>query len=362
MSIFLSCGEVSGDILLSSLTGALRKSGYSRPLWGMVGERGVASGVEPLWKSSELHIMGVSEALAALPRLYKLADRIVREVCRRKPEAVVVVDSPDFHIPMVRRLRKSGYLGPVVYLSPPTVWAWRKRRVIHLRELFDLNLPLFEFEHSHLVRNGVSSAWIGHPMVDTFPPPVAPSEPDSVALLPGSRGSEIRRLMPILVPLARRLEDLGMKPVFSLAPGLSRSSRDSVLEEIGNFELYRGEARELLGRCGMAAGASGTVAVEAMMSDRFMTVLYRAGSLEWFIYDNFVRLPFVSIPNVMVRRKVYPELLQERCNSSEILSSLVSYRSDRSIRCRVHGDLERCRSMMGSTGAADFWAERISRL
>ncbi|PIE55062.1 MAG: lipid-A-disaccharide synthase [Dethiosulfovibrio peptidovorans] len=355
MSIFLSCGEASGDTLIADLARGLRRQGYTGILWGMAGERSRAAGVRLRWSSSELQIMGISQAAAALPRLWCLADQMVSEVLRRRPRAVVVADSPDFHIPLVRRLRRKGYAGKVFFLSPPTVWAWRRRRVVPLRQLFDMCLPLFGFEHRFLQDHGVPTAWVGHPMVGRSLPKRA-ADPHGVALLPGSRHSEISRLLPVLRSLAERLADGGWSPVFSLADNVQGVFRAQVLEALAGWTVRCGDVPRLLAETSMAVGASGTVAVEAMIADRFMTVLYRGTPLEWVVYRAFVNLPFVSIPNVMAGRMVYPELLQDRCTVPAILRALAEY-----TRCPepVHRSLSICRRQMGRSGASEFWASLV---
>ena len=359
MSIFLSCGEASGDFLISSLALSIKKVGYTGRLWGMVGPLSEGAGVKPVWFSSNLHIMGITQAMAAVFRLNRLAEDICDRILRLNPDSVVVADSPDFHIPLVRRLRKKGYRGKAVFLSPPTVWAWRGGRVVSLRELFDLCLPLFGFEDRYLRSKCVPSAWIGHPMVDSFGPPSPPPGNRLVALLPGSRGSEVEKLLPILLSLADRLRCRGLIPVFSVAPGLNERAKSAMLSELCGHETFYGEARDLLSRSDFAIGASGTVAVEAMMCGRFMAIMYRGGPLEWFVYKNLVDLRFVSMPNVITGRPIYPEFLQDRCTPDVIWPDILSFLRSKKRREKVYSWLKLGRSMMGEQGASDFWAKAV---
>lgn len=362
MSVFLSCGEASGDVLMAGLAKAMRREGYNGVLWGMGGPLSREAGVLCKWSASELQIMGITEPLKALPRLLRLADAMAASVCSLKPRAVVVVDSPDFHIPFVLRLRKKGYGGKTVFLSPPTVWAWRKGRALYLRDMFDLCLPLFGFEDRFLARQGVRSAWTGHPMAERFPKAPAPLNDGSVAILPGSRESEIKRLLPVLIPLAEKLRKDGKKVVFSVARGLKAPVKQRMVRALRNFDTFQGEAWDLLSRSHMAVGASGTVAVEAMMADRFMAVLYKAGTLECLIYKAFVDLPFVAMPNIILGREIYPELLQDRCTPRNIAMALNRYETDEAYRDRIRSGLSLCRASMGRPGAFAFWARRVLSL
>ena len=154
---FISCGEVSGDIYAADLIIELRKN--SSEIWGMMGPRGILAGGTATWSYEELKLMGFTEVVPAIPRLLKLRNDIVREIMTRGPGAVIVVDSPDFHFPLVKKLRAAGYKGLTVFLVTPTVWAWRSGRVKLLRDYFDLCLPLFSFEHDFLIEQGVNSRW-----------------------------------------------------------------------------------------------------------------------------------------------------------------------------------------------------------
>ena len=157
MSLFVSCGEVSGDLYAAKLVRALlrRRPALRGRIWGMMGPRTEEACGEfapdlPRWSYEELKLMGITEVLPAIPRLLRLRRTMVRAILERSPEAIVVVDSPDFHLGLVSRLRRAGYGGKTVCLATPTVWAWRSGRVRALRRDFDLYLPLFSFEHRYL--------------------------------------------------------------------------------------------------------------------------------------------------------------------------------------------------------------------
>lgn len=344
---------------MADLALALRRKGYSGPLWGMGGQKSLEAGVLCLWPSSNLQIMGFIEPLKALPRLWNLAEKMASCVISKKPKAVVVVDSPDFHIPLVRKIRKKGYRGKIIFLSPPTVWAWRKGRVSYLRDYFDLCLPLFAFENDCLKKAGVKSLWIGHPMTDRFKEP--PKLPDdlSVAILPGSRESELKRLLPVLIPLGKKLKKEAFKPVFSVAEGLKPPVKKALIRSLRGFDIFQGDGADLVGRSHMAVGASGTATVEAMMLGRFMAVVYRTSWPEALMYRVFVGLPHVAMTNIIAGKEVYPEFLQEKCDSLGIYRALQKYRSDYVYKEKVEEALLQCRNAMGQRGVSDFWAEGV---
>lgn len=362
--IFVSCGEASGDGYAAGVIKGLRDGGYDGAVCGMLGPKAVAEGGEAVADYSELHIMGLKGVLAALPRLVDLKRRLTEAVLARRPSAVVVIDSSDFHFPFIAGLRKGGWTRPVVYAVPPAVWAWRSWRVRFLARNVDLCLPLYRFEQDFLSERGVPSEWRGHPMVDLFPAVPTPPEAGNrtVALFPGSRGSEVDRLLPPLMDCADRLERAGYEAVFSLAPGLSSGARERARAALRGRAVFEGEGADLLARTACAAGASGTLAVEAMMRDRFMTVLYRFGTLEAIVGWAMVRAPRVSIPNILAGEDVYPELIQGQATGENTVRALLRYLGDEGERERTHRALAAGRAAMGRSGAFLFWAERILAL
>lgn len=363
MKIFVSSGEASGDHLASSLVMALKQRVPRLDSWGMGGRESRKCAMRVEWGCEELQLMGIGEVLSSIPRLLRLKEKIGRRVCEEKPDAVVVVDSPDFHIPLLRQLRQSGYGGKVIYLAPPQVWAWRSGRTAFLRDTCDLCLPLFDFEHDFLAARGVRSAWAGHPFVDEFPNHEERDEPGNrgrrVALFPGSRASEVLRLLPVLKETAGVLEDKGFEPIFSIAQGLNSRERERLAEALSGFRTDAGEGRALMGKSCCVIGASGTASVEAMMMDLFMIVLYRVSISSEVVFRFFVKTPYISIPNHLSGCLLYPELVQGEARTSRIMEHFDGYWADERERKDFHERLKIARSRMGKPGAAGFWARCI---
>ena len=361
--IFFSCGEVSGDGYAAAVLEALRRRGFPGPLFGMGGPLAAGAGAEIVSDSRALHLMGIADVLPAIPRLLRLKKSLVELVLSRKPGVVLLIDSPDFHLPLAASLRRSGWRGPVVYAVPPTVWAWRSGRVKNLRRDTDLCLPLFRFEHEYLLGAGVSSAWKGHPLVDEFSAPFPEeSDPKRIALLPGSRRSEVFRLLPPLKECASLLKDRGYRPVFSIAPGMPEDLRNRLRDELKGHETREGPGRDLLASSAAAAGASGTVAVEAMMLGKFMAVLYKGGFLSWLAWKTLVKTPRISIPNILAGEELYPEFIQAGATGRNAFSALMGFLEDEGVAGHVRMALSSARSAMGLPGAADFWAECLEAL
>ena len=362
MKIFFSSGEASGDHLAALLARALQEGAPGIQCWGMGGPESRRAGMRTEWSSEALHLMGIADVAHSIPRLWRLKNEICRRILQEQPKVLVVVDSPDFHFPLLAQVRRSGYRGTVVYLSPPQVWAWRSGRTNFLKTACDLCLPLFDFEHEFLLERGVPSAWIGHPFVDEFGTTSLQTDPEvrrRVALLPGSRPGEIRRLLPVLAETAQHLSARGFEPVFSLAPGLGEQDRKWLSSALKGWKTSTEAGRSLMGRAGCVIGASGTAAVEAMMLDRFMVVLYRVSLSSEIAFRLLVKTPFISIPNRLAGKGIYPELVQGHARTGEILDTFDAYWKDPERRRAVHEALAEARSRMGKPGAPAFWAHSV---
>ncbi|MCF7934983.1 MAG: lipid-A-disaccharide synthase [Synergistales bacterium] len=364
MSLFLSCGEPSGDAYLSHLAAALREMGVSSRLEGMVGPRAQEAGVRQLWDCEAQNVVGLTEAISVIPALLRIRRQMAEWVRTDEPEAVVVVDSPDFHLPLARAVRRAGYRGPLVYLIPPTFWAWRPGRLKPLRRYVDCCLPLFAFEHRLLLDEGVPSRYLGHPLLEErSPAPRPPQAPlKRIALLPGSRRSEVRRLGPLLTEVGRRLQREGYAPVLSVSPSLAAEDRERLSRNAGSLPLWEGPGRELIASSDMVAGASGTAAVEALLADRFMVVAYTMSPLTAFLARPLIKTPYVAMPNILAGERLYPEYTQGEATPEALVDALKRYAGDDAYRRRIHAGLAEARKQMGSPGAYRFWAETICSL
>lgn len=363
-SIFISCGEASGDHYASLLIHAIRRAGSSCGLWGMLGAEGRAAGGDARWDSGSLALMGISEVLGSIPRLIRLKNDIAAEIIARDPAGVVVIDSPDFHIPLLRTLRKRGYRGRVFYIAPPTVWAWRKGRAHILADLCDISFPLFDFERVFLKGRGARCRWFGHPLVREMKR-VEPARIEGhsggkiAALLPGSRRSEIRSLLPVLLETAGDLAERGFVPVFSVAPGLDAESAEWMKRECSGWDLFEGRGAELMAASDVVAGASGTAAVESLILRKFMIVLYRSSLSSWIAYRLFVKTPWISIPNILAGEEIYPELLQAGVSVHNIIQRIDGYIKDPDERARIDAGMDRAVETLGEEDVPDGWAKSI---
>lgn len=384
-SVFVSAGEVSGDHYLARVYERLRSAGYTGRVYGLCGDASRGAGVEGLWRAERLQLLGITEVLGSLPDIFRLLGEMAREIVSANPAAIVCVDSPDFHLPLIRRIRRQGYRGRIFYLSPPSVWAWRSYRVRDLAAHVDECLPLFKFEHDYLINAGCNSLWIGHPLVEEFmglsvdvgqvradvrkfgegeAAPV-PEKPEKiVALLPGSRRSEVEQLYPIMGEICAPLKARGYTPVFSVAPGLSEHASRALLSHLerdGRY-YYTGAGRNLMAAAEIVLGSSGTATAEALLLGRYMVVLYKLRKMTGFIGKILLRGVMFAIPNLLAGEMFFPELIQERATPQAAERAAFEWLDlpddERAART---AEMTRLAGLMGDGRVYDFWAERILR-
>ena len=369
MSIFLSSGEVSGDHYVACVAHELRKQGFEGELWGMVGPEARLAGVTAEWAGEQLQLLGLVEVLRAVPSLWRLRDEIAARVMQQNPRIVVVVDSPDFHLPLIGKLRALGYPGRIAYISPPSVWAWRQGRAQKLKKWVDLCLPLFSFEHDFLLKCGCPSSWGGHPLVEEF---ATQSPTDDaieglrshgkvVALLPGSRGSEIRMLVPLLKSVYEQLENAGYYPVFSVAPGLKESSRALLLDEIKDtYRHYAGAGRTLMGISEAVVGSSGTATIESLLLQKYMVIVYKVHPLTAWMGRLLIRTPFFGLPNLLAGEELFPEFVQEKAEPGGVFKALLAWlEASPQQRETTEKRMSELVLKMGQPGVYQRWAEQL---
>ncbi|MCL1940356.1 MAG: hypothetical protein FWG09_00330 [Synergistaceae bacterium] len=378
MDIFISCGEPSGDVYAGELIDSL-KTFSDISAWGMLGPKGAASGGEPVWGYESLHLMGITEVLPAIPRIIQLQKSILNEIINRKPDCVVVTDSPDFHLRLVSKLRKAGFAGKIIYLVTPTVWAWRSGRAKILRDCCDLCLPLFSFEHEWLLKRGVNSAWTAHPLVRIFKNYSPPAEfvgrfgekkGRVIAFMPGSRHYDIRWHIEELIKSALEMRARDYFPVFSIAPGLHGKLRENLRSRLADeqIEYCEEEGRALLSIAEASVGVSGTISVEAMLLRRFMTVVYNGNFAMWLVWKTLIHAPYISIPNILAcgtgndKKAVFPELIKKDMSADKIVHEICSYLENADRKKAVDGSLSAAVAKMGNDDAGKFWAEQILKM
>lgn len=339
--IALIAGELSGDVLAAGLMARLRVQYPSVTFEGVGGPRMAAEGLVSRVPMERLSLMGLTEIVCHLPWLLWTRRKLVRDWQANPPDIFIGVDLPDFNLGVEKRLRQAGIL--TVHYVSPTVWAWRQGRIRTIRKAVDRMLTLFPFEQDFYARSGVDAVCVGHPAADQYP--IEPdqagaraalgTDPEAtvIALLPGSRRSEVDRLAPAFAGAAARLRADG-RDVHCLVP-VAQPGLHAPIEEAlqaagvtGCTQLVAGRTREVLTASDVVLTASGTATLEAMLAKRPMVSAYRLAPLTFRIVRWLVRVPWSSKPNLLAQEALVPEFFQDDVNADTLADALAALLDD----------------------------------
>ena len=324
LRVGLIAGEPSGDALGAALIEALRRRVPKLECVGIAGPARRAAGCGALYAAEDVAVMGLFEVLRHLPRLLRIRRGLIRQLLAEPPDVLVGIDAPDFNLPVEARLRRAG-IRTVHYVSP-SVWAWREGRIRRIARAVDRMLTLFPFEAAFYERHGVPVSVVGHPLSARLKP-VTPAERQAaraelclpadqpvLALLPGSRAGEYRRLAGLFLDTAQWLRANG-RPCAVVVPLIDAAARavvEAALRERPGLRctLLDGQAQRAMAGADAVLLASGTATLEAMLLARPMVVAYRLAPLTYAIARRLVHTPYVAIPNLLAGRRLVPEFIQ----------------------------------------------------
>ncbi|MBI5549267.1 MAG: lipid-A-disaccharide synthase [Deltaproteobacteria bacterium] len=373
LDILIVAGEASGDAhagaLMRELSGRLPRARF----FGMGGVHMREAGLEALFDAREISVMGLVEVLPKLWRILQVLRSLTRAAEERLPRLAILVDVPDFNLRLAKRLKRLGI--PVVYYISPMVWATREGRVKQIARDVDTVLCILPFEEAFLRERGVSARYVGSPVLEHAPAPAPASvfrerlglDPGAttLAVLPGSRESELTRLMPTLVAAAERVARArpGLQVVVPVAPTLEKA-RVAAYFEKGPLcpRLVDGRAAEAVGASDAAIVCSGTATLEAALMLRPLVVVYRVSWLTGLLVRMLARIAHVSLVNLLAGRRLVPELLQSECTAERIAEVTLRYLDDEQERTSVVEGLMQVRASLGAPGASAQAAEAVVSL
>jgi lipid-A-disaccharide synthase len=335
MQLAMVAGEASGDLLASLLIGGLKARWPGLDLAGIGGPKMSAQGFEAWWPSDRLAVRGYVEVLRHYRGIKRIRDQLTDRLLAQRPAAFIGVDAPDFNLGLEARLKAAGI--PAVHFVCPSIWAWRGGRAKKMAASCDLVLCLFPFEPALLQAHGVAAAFVGHPLADAIPlqPPRAAARAalglgdaeSVVALLPGSRASEIRSIAPTFLQAAVRLqrERPSLRFLLPVAPGLGPLIDPLIAAHAPGIDLLRldGRSHEALAACDLTLIASGTATLEAALFKRPMVIGYRMHPLSWQLMKRMAYLPWVGLPNILAREFLVPERIQSACTPEQLAADVL---------------------------------------
>ncbi|MCU0248888.1 MAG: lipid-A-disaccharide synthase [Vicinamibacterales bacterium] len=369
-SVMISCGEPSGDLYAGALARELGRLSPGSRVAGLGGEHLRRAGAELVGDYRGLSVTGLIEAVRVLPRAWAMHRALVERARRERPDALVVIDFPDFNVRLARSLHRLGI--PVVYYVCPQVWAWRSGRLQVLKRIVDRALVIFPFEAAIYRDAGIPVEFVGHPLLDLTPVSAGrgalagewglDGAAPTVALLPGSRPNELRGTLPTLasaVPLiAARVP--GVQFLVARAPNLPdglfgplRDVRGSLIVEVA------GRADDVLSASDVVITASGTATVQTAIHERPMVIVYRLSPLTYRIGKRFVKVDTFGMANLVAGRRIVPELIQDAFTAGAVAAETARYFEDADYAARTRAALAEVRTRLGEHGASRRAAEQV---
>jgi lipid-A-disaccharide synthase len=355
--ILISAGEASGEMYGAQLIEALRLRDPSLQFFGVGGDRMRAAGCDTVVDAKDLAVVGISEIVSHLPKIYGLFHKLIAEADRRWPDLAIVIDSPAFNWRVARQMRKRGI--PVVYYVCPQFWAWRQGRVRLLRKYVNKALVIFPFEEKFYRDRGVDATFVGHPLADLAPLAIdreayaASNKLDGakpwITLMPGSRMKEVRMNVPTMLDSAAKLGS-GYEYLLPVAPTLDRGFLESLIGSRPSIRLVADTLPALtLSRAGIIA--SGTATVEAAMMGTPFVMVYRVSALTYLLGRSRVKVPHFAMVNLIAGTEIVPELVQQDFTVEKVVVRLNEILPDGPARDRMIDGFAKVRALLRGPSA-----------
>lgn len=364
--LMIISGEDSGDLHAAGLAAAIRNKIPQCRITGIGGEKMAGAGVEIFFPSAKLAVVGIFEVLSRIPDIIRAYLVLRQQLQKENPDLVVLVDFPDFNLklaaPCIRRRQI-----PIIYYIGPQVWAWRPGRVRVIQRLVKKILLILPFEEEFYRQRGVEAEYTGNPLVDNFQNFKSlkrTREAPLIALLPGSRPGEIKRLLPVMLAAARQFHRTcpGSRFIIPLAPSVNREDILHRLPAELSITLVKAPLNQALCEVSLALVASGTATLETALAEVPMIVLYRVNRLSYEIGRRLISVDYISLVNLVAGKEIVPELIQDQCRPEIIARKMRSIIGNKETYQGISHELRRIKKILGRAGASDRAAEAVVKL
>jgi len=372
LSLMIVTGEVSGDMHAAAVLREARRLRPGLKAFGIGGDALRAAGMDVAVDVSEMSVMGITEVLRRLGFFRRVMRQMTDLAVRSRPDAVLLVDYPGFNLRFAARAHAAGLR--VVYYICPQVWAWQRSRIPRMAQIVDKLIAIFPFEPDHFRGTGLDAEFVGHPLVDEAEAALQRPRQElpwrgapRLALLPGSRPHEIRRLLPVMLETAAHLRrafpDLG---ILVAAPSDREAALAAQIEkdapcEHGPVVCVAGKTREILRQADAALVKSGTSTVEAALMQCPMSIAYRVSPLTYLLGKMLVRVPHIGMANIVAGRRVCPEFVQSDVRAEHMAAALRPLLEDTPQRQSMCHGLAGIRAALGERGASARAAQALLR-
>ena len=353
-NIYIVAGEPSGDILGDQLIKSL-ESKFNSPIFnGVGGERMQSNNFTSLFDMSDISIFGIFPVLRKLFFLMNKINDVVKDISQKKPDIIILIDSPDFNHRVAKKVKKYLPDVPIVCYVAPTVWAWRQGRAKKMSEYFDYLLSVIPFEANFFEKYGLKTSYVGHPFIEkvknindiTFSEKYDLDKSKTIIFLPGSRKIEIERHSPVMVQAIDYLKDQNLNLNILIATG--QKQLDQIRDYFTDIQIITDdyEKYSLFKKADFACAASGTVTLELGLTETPTIVIYKMDKLTWFFISKMVKVKFVSLVNLILGRESSKELLQDNFNKENLIDELSKLLFDEECQKKQINDLKEFNEIM----------------
>ena len=360
MQIFVIAGETSGDLHGSNLIRALKAKLPQAKFVGIGGPEMEKAGLDLLFPSSELAVVGLIEVFYHLRPILKAFGRTTNWLRKNRPDLLILIDYPEFNLQVATRAKRLGI--PIFYYISPQVWAWRQGRVKKLRRLVDQMAVILPFEKAFFRSHGMEVNFVGHPLLDVVKARTTRNEfckkaglnPERplLGLIPGSRHGEVSRLFPLMADSAKMVlqQRQDIQFVVPLAPSLDPGILDLTDHSI---KVVMGQTHDAIAACDLIIAASGTVTLEAAILGIPMVVTYKVSPITYFLGRHLIKVPYASLVNLVAGKEVVPEVFQRDATPERLCQEALSILEDHARLENMIKDLKGVRNALGGPGAAE---------
>ncbi len=359
--ILIVAGEASGDMHGAHLINALKQKDNSLECCGVGGKAMQDAGVRLVVNAATLSVVGITEVISRLPEILKGLSVVKKQLTDFQPDLLILIDFPDFNLRIAAVAKKMGI--PVLYYISPQIWAWRSGRLVKIGKLVDHMAVILPFEEPFYRDHHIPVTFVGHPLMDEYsgiPAPIVQTAPHVhpiIGLLPGSRESEIRRMLPVMlesaIVLSRRLEHVSF--VISVAPGASQKVIETLCAPYVSrlsIELNTGGARAVFPNVHIAVAASGTVTLEAAINNTPVVIVYKVSPLSYHLGKALIRVAHIGLVNLIAGREIAPELVQDSASPENIAATVYRLVTSPQSLNTMRQNFAEVRARLGGTGAS----------
>ena len=371
--ILLIAGETSGDLHGAHLIEAIRRIDPEILFFGMGGDHLKRVGMKLLYHCKSISVVGITEVLLKLRSIIKAFKILGQSLENERPDLIILIDFPDFNLRFAKLAQKKNI--PVVYYISPQIWAWRPKRIRGIAKTVKKMIVLFNFELPIYKSAGVDVEWIGHPLLDLVKPKLSQDQAFqqfkldprklSIALLPGSRDHEVKRLLPPLIEASKIIISKipNLQFLIPLAPSLSKSTIIPYLSNLSfPITIVEGFTYDVMNISHLLITASGTATLEGAILKKPMIIVYKVSLLSYLLGRIMIKVNHIGLVNLVAGKTVVPELIQKDVNPKKIAEEALKILEDQDLYRKISEELSNVRIRLGQSGASDRAARLITSL